>query len=285
MSRHTIALAQVNPSLGDLERNLALHEKSAEDAIGRGAGLLIFPELSLTGYFLKDIVSSVALPLTSPILGRLRDLSRRIDLVVGLVEESPEHLFYNAALYLSMGEIHHVHRKVYLPTYGIFDEQRYLAEGGRVRTFQTGNGRCRLLICEDMWHPSTAYVASLDGMDLLICPSSSPGRGGLEEGKIFANARAWETINRAYAQLFTCYVIYANRVGYEDGACFWGGSEVIAPSGEPIAKAEYLSEAILVVDIDHGEVRRARTANPLLRDERLEVTMRELERIKREGAR
>ena len=285
MSQHTIALAQINPALGDLERNLALHEKTAEEAIGRGARLLVFPELSLTGYFLKDIVSSVALSLTNPFLGRLRDLSRRIDLVVGFIEESPEHRFYNAAVYLSMGEIQHVHRKVYLPTYGIFDEQRYLAAGGRVRTFQSGIGRSAILICEDMWHPSTAYVASLDGMDILICPSASPGRGGLEEGKTFANARAWETINRAYAQLFTCYVVYSNRVGYEDGACFWGGSEVIAPSGEPLVKGEYLSEAVLMAEIDHDEVRRARTANPLLRDERLEVTMRELDRIKREGVR
>jgi predicted amidohydrolase len=285
VSRHTIALAQISPALGDLERNLALHEKTAEEAIGCGAHLLVFPELSLTGYFLKDIVSSVALPLTSPFLGRLRDLSRRIDLIVGLVEETPERLFYNAAIYLSLGEIIHVHRKVYLPTYGIFDEQRYLAEGGRIRTFRSGIGRSAILICEDMWHPSAACVASLDGMDVLISPSSSPGRGGLEEGKTFANARAWEAINRAYAQLFTCYVLYANRVGYEDGACFWGGSEVIAPSGDTVAKAEYVSEAILVADIDHAEVRRARMANPLLRDERIDVTLQELERIKREGAR
>ncbi|PTL37254.1 carbon-nitrogen hydrolase [Candidatus Methylomirabilis limnetica] len=285
MSRHTIALAQINPALGDLERNLALHEKTAEEAIRRGASLLVFPELSLTGYFLKDLVSSVALPMTSPILGRLRDLSQRIDLVVGLVEESSEHLFYNAAIYLSMGEIQHVHRKVYLPTYGIFDEQRYLAEGGQIRTFRARVGRSAILICEDMWHPSAAYVASIDGMEILISPSASPGRGGLEEGKSFANARAWETINRAYAQLFTCYVLFANRVGYEDGACFWGGSEVITPSGEPVAKAEYLSEEILVVEIDPAEVRRARTVNPLLRDERLDVTLRELERVRREGVR
>ncbi|MBZ0170166.1 carbon-nitrogen hydrolase [Candidatus Methylomirabilis lanthanidiphila] len=285
MSGYTIALAQMNPALGDLERNLALHEEAVEEAIGRGARLLICPELSLTGYFLKDIVSSVALPLTSPILGRLRDLSRRIDLVIGLIEESPEHLFYNAALYLSRGEIRHVHRKVYLPTYGIFDEQRYLAEGSRIRTFQADIGRSAILICEDMWHPAAAYVASLDGMGILISPSASPGRGGLEEGRTFANAQAWETINRAYAQLFTCYVLYANRVGYEDGACFWGGSEMIAPSGEPVAKAEYLSEAILVAEIDSAEVRRARMMNPLLRDERLDVTLRELERVKREGIR
>src|SRR5574337_1210038 len=282
MSRHTIALAQINPALGDLDRNLAIHEKAADEAIGRGASVLVFPELSLTGYFLKDIVSSVALTWTSPIIDRLRDLSRRIDLVVGLVEESPEHLLYNAAVYLAKGEIRHVHRKVYLPTYGIFDEQRYLAEGNRIRTFRTDIGRSAILICEDMWHPSAACVASLDGMEILISPSASPGRGGLEEGKSFANARAWETINRAYAQLFTCYVLYANRVGYEDGACFWGGSEVITPSGEPVAKAEYLSEAILVAEIDSAEVRRARMFNPLLRDERLDITLRELERVRRD---
>ncbi|NJD68207.1 MAG: carbon-nitrogen hydrolase [candidate division NC10 bacterium] len=285
MSRHTVALAQINPVLGDLERNLTLHEKTIEEAIGRGAGLLIFPELSLTGYFLKDIVSSVALPLTSPILDRLRELSRRVDLVVGLVEEAPGYLFYNAALYLSAGDIRHVHRKVYLPTYGIFDEQRYLAEGSRIATFHTDIGRSAILICEDMWHPSTAWIASLDGMEILISPSASPGRGGLEEGQLFANARAWETVNRAYAQLFTSYVLYTNRVGYEDGACFWGGSEVIAPSGEPVAKAAYLDETLLVAEIDPAEVRRARTINPLWRDERLDVTCRELERIRREGDR
>ncbi len=282
MSRQTIAIAQINPALGDLERNLALHEKTAEEALDRGAGLLVFPELSLTGYFLKDIVSSVALPMTSPLFGRLRDLSRRIDLVVGLVEESAGHLFYNTAVYLTMGEILHVHRKLYLPTYGIFDEQRYLAEGGRIRTFRTRIGRSAILICEDMWHPSAACVASIDGMEILISPAASPGRGGLEEGESFANARAWETINRAYAQLFTCYVLFANRVGYEDGACFWGGSEVIGPSGKPVAKAAYLSEEVLIAEIDPAEVRRARTANPLLRDERLNVTLHELERVRRE---
>jgi predicted amidohydrolase len=285
MKLHTIALAQISPVLGDLERNLALHEKTAEEAIARGARLLVFPELSLTGYFLKDIVSSVAVPLDGPIVGRLRDLSRRIDLVVGCVEEARERLFFNAALYLSAGEIAHVHRKVYLPTYGIFDEQRYLAAGGRIRSFEAGIGRAAILICEDMWHPSAAYVASLDRMDTLIVPSASPGRGGLEQGSVFANARAWETINRAYAQLFTCYVIYVNRVGYEDGACFWGGSEVIGPTGEVVAKAPYLDDAVLVAAIDETELRRARMVNPLLRDEKLDVTMRELERVKREWAR
>ncbi len=273
-----IAIAQLKPALGDLERNLSLHEKLAEEAIAEGADLLVFPELSLTGYFLKDLVPSVALTPESPVLTPLRELSRRIAMIVGFVEEAPGYFFHNAALFLEGGEVKHLHRKVYLPTYGIFDEQRYLAEGDTVRAFDTSFGRMAILVCEDMWHPSAAYIAALDGAELFLVPSASPGRGTPHEG-IFANAKAWELINRAYAQLFTVYVVYANRIGYEDGACFWGGSEVISPSGECLAKAEYLHPGLLFATIDPGELRRVRTMNPMLRDEKLDLTIRELKRI------
>jgi predicted amidohydrolase len=273
-----IALAQIAPALGDVERNLALHEKTAQEALDQGAGLVIFPELSLTGYFLKDLVPTVAETLDGPALARLRELSLRVALVVGFVEESRDHRFFNAAAYLEAGEIRRVHRKVYLPTYGIFDEQRYLAAGDACRAFDAPFGRTALLVCEDFWHPALVYVAIQDGADVLICPSASPGRG-LTRGGTFANAAAWETANRAYAQLFTSYVLYAGRVGYEDGACFWGGSEVIGPGGEVVAKAPYAAEALLVAELDRAELRRARIANPLRRDERLELTLRELRRI------
>ena len=273
-----VALAQVVPVLGDVERNLALHEKVAQEALDQGAGLVVFPELSLTGYFLKDLVPTVAAGLNGTVLARLRDLSRRVPLVVGFVEESPDHRFFNAAAYLEAGEIRHVHRKVYLPTYGIFDEQRYLAPGDACRAFDAACGRAAVLVCEDFWHPSLVYVAVQDAADVLICPSASPGRG-LTRAGTFANAAAWETANRAYAQLFTAYVLYAGRVGYEDGACFWGGSEVIGPGGEVVAKAPALAEALLIADLDRAEVRRARITNPLRRDERLDLTLRELRRI------
>jgi predicted amidohydrolase len=273
-----LAVAQIAPALGDLEKNLALHEKMAREAISQSVNLLVFPELGLTGYFLKDQVNFVALGEEAPALQSLRDLSHRLAMVVGFVEEAPGHRFHNAAAYLEGGEIRHIHRKVYLPTYGIFDEQRYLAAGECIRAFDTALGRMAILICEDMWHPATAGIAAWDGADIILCPSASPGRG-LGQAEPFQNANTWERVIRAYGDLLTCFVVYANRVGYEDGACFWGGSEVVGPTGELLAKARYLAEELLVVEVEGGALRRARVANPLLRDERLELTLRELQRI------
>jgi predicted amidohydrolase len=275
-----VAVAQIAPTLGDLEKNLALHEKTAKEAIARSANLLIFPELSLTGYFLKDQVPSVALRPDANALELFRELSRRIAVIVGFVEDGSGHRFFNASAYFEGGEIRHIHRKAYLPTYGIFDEARYLAAGERVRAFDTALGRMAILICEDLWHPAVPAIAAWDGAEILVCPSASPGRGLGQTGP-FQNASTWERTIRTCGDLLTSYVIYANRIGYEDGACFWGGSEVVAPSGEPLAKARYLDEELLLADLDPGSLRRARVANPLLRDERLELTVREVARILR----
>jgi len=278
MRRFRLAVAQIAPVLGDVDRNLSLHEKIAQDAIAQSVNVLVFPELSLTGYFLKDQVPSVALTHEAPALQRLCSLSQRVAMVVGFVEETPGHRFHNAAVYLEGGEIRHVHRKVYLPTYGIFDEQRYLAAGARVRAFDTALGRMAILICEDLWHPAAAGIAAWDGAEVMLCPSASPGRGP-GQGEPFQNTATWERVIRVYGDLFTCFVAYANRVGYEDGACFWGGSEVVGPTGESQVKARYLEEQLLVTELDPGALRRARIVNPLLRDERLEVTLREVQRL------
>lgn len=281
MDKFTLGIAQLAPVLGDLEKNLALHEKILRDAEGQGVDLLLFPELSLTGYFLKDMVPSVALTPRDSRLDFLKRASRGMAIVVGFVEESSDHRFFNAAAYFDDGKLRHVHRKLYLPTYGLFDEHRYFAQGDKLRAFDTRFGRMALTICEDLWHPATAYLAALDGAQVILCVSASPGRGLRPEGT-FANAAAWEHLNRAYAQLFTCFLCFCNRVGYEDGACFWGGSEVIAPTGEALVRAPQLEEALLTVTIDRREVQRERIANPLLRDERLDLTIRELQRITRE---
>jgi predicted amidohydrolase len=273
-----LAVGQIAPTLGDLEKNLALHEKTARDAIAQSANLLVFPELSLTGYFLKDQVPSVALRPDAPALRLFRELSQRIAIILGFVEEGTGHRFYNASAYFEGGEIRHIHRKAYLPTYGIFDEARYLAAGERVRAFDTALGRMAILICEDLWHPVAPALAAWDGAEIMVCPSASPGRG-LGQAGPFQNASTWERTIRTCGDLLTSYVVYANRVGYEDGACFWGGSEVVAPSGEPVAKARYLEDELLLATLDPGALRRARVANPLLRDERLDLTSRELARI------
>lgn len=276
-----VAVGQVNPTLGNMEKNFALVKKAIVRAKEEGADLIVFPELSLTGYFLKDMVPSVAQSLDSLLMKELISESREISIVVGLVWESKRHLFNNAAAYIEEGEIKRLHSKVYLPTYGMFDEQRYFARGQNIRAFDTKFGRAGILICEDMWHPAAAFVLGQDGADMIIAPASSPGRG-IVEGEKLAITQSWEMINRFYAKLFAVYVIFANRVGYEDGVNFWGGSEIIGPSGDPLAKAAYFTEDFIRAQIDVAEVRRARIYATGLRDEDLSLILRELRRIENE---
>jgi len=280
LTQFIVAAAQINPRLGDVDANLALYEQAARNARGLGARLLVFPELSLTGYFLKDMVSTVALRLDAPPVRKLKELSRKAGLVAGLVEETSDCRFYNSAVYFENGEIVHVHRKVYLPTYGLFDEGRYFARSDRIRCFDSQFGRVAVLICEDMWHPSTVYLAALDGALSIVCPSSSPLRGISDDAKQDDNARYWELINTAYAQTFSLFIIYANRVGFEDGVGFWGGSEVLDPTGMRLAKAKYYAEDLIVSEINLKTSRRQRVASPMLRDENLDLTINELQRIR-----
>ena len=275
-----VAIAQINPKLGDLPANLALYEESIRRGIEEKADFLLFPELSLTGYFLRDTVPSVALTIKSVELKKLGQLSRELPFVAGLVEEGGDHRFFNSAIYFEDGEVRHVHRKVYLPTYGMFDEQRYFARGDRVHAFDSKFGRLALLICEDLWHPSTIYLAALDGALAVLCPSASPLRGIVDGQVQDDNARYWEMINRAYAETYSLFLIYGNRWGFEDGVGFWGGSEVVDPFGQRLAKAGYYDEAFLVAEIALESVRRKRTMSPLLRDEDVDLTINELMRIR-----
>ncbi len=276
----TAALVQIKPKLGRVADNLVLIRQQVTLAIEQGADLAVLPELALTGYFLKDLVPEVALPLESPELAALQELSRRISIVVGFVEVTPDFQFYNSAVWLEDGQLKHLHRKVYLPTYGLFDEQRYLGRGDRFRAFDTKFGRVGLLVCEDMWHLSAPYLLAMDGATSLVCLSSSPGRG-VEEGELGA-AAAWRNLTTAMARFLTCRVLYVNRVGFEDGVSFWGGSHAVAPSGQIIAAAPEFEESLCLVRLAAGDLRRERISSPLLRDENFCVTQRELERIHRE---
>ena len=283
-----VALAQIAPLLGDLPSNLARHLELIGDARERGADLIVFPELSLTGYFLKDLVTDVAVRLGGDELGSLAEASRGVDVVVGCILESDDHRFFNACVYLSGGEVAHVHRKVYLPTYGLFDESRYLASGTRFRGFAAPLGsaqprrpwRAGMLICEDMWHPSSAYLLARDGVDVIICPSASPGRG-VGPGSELGTATSYDVMTRTYAQLYTAYVVYCNRVGYEDGINFWGGSRVVDPEGRVAGTPAGRDEAMPLHRLDLAALRRARIANPMLRDERHDVVYAECERLRR----
>lgn len=279
-----VGLAQITPKLGNVEANLALHLEIIAQAKAQEVDLLVFPELSLTGYRLRDLAFSVALKPTAehPHFAPLLDASHDLDIVVGFVEADRRQKFYIAGAYLSRGEVVHRHRKVYLPTYGMFDEGRYFAWGDAVRAFDTRFGRCGLLICEDFWHVSPPYLLWLDGADILILTSSSPGRGLATEEKL-GSARWVEHINQAYASMFTNFVIHTNRTGFEDGVTFWGGATIYGPEGNLIVQGPYYEEALVTAELDLNQLRRARVRLPLLRDERVGLTRRELDRILQRG--
>ena len=282
-----VALAQVAPRLGDVAANLDRHLELVGEAAGAGAALVVFPELSMTGYFLKDLVPEVALRADSAELARLAAASRTIDIVAGCVLETEDARFHNAAVYFSGGHVHHVHRKVYLPTYGLFDEARYLAQGDRFRAFTAPlpaaspprPWRAGLLVCEDMWHTTSAALLARDGVDLFICPSASPGRG-VVRGHGLGTARSYDAMTRTYAQLHTAYLLYCNRSGYEDGINFWGGSRAVGPDGHLLGEPAGFDESLVLHRIDLAAVRRARIANPLLRDERHDINDAEAERLR-----
>jgi predicted amidohydrolase len=174
----------------------------------------------------------------------------------------------------------HVHRKVYLPTYGLFEEQRYFSSGKRFQAFNAARfGRVGLMICEDFWHISAATILQAEEVDVLICIINSPARG--VSGPNIATAETYELLARTYSQLLGALVIVVNRVGFEDGLCFFGQSLAAGPDGRIIARAPRFDESLSIVTCDLAELRRERLITPLGRDEQLLLTLEELKRIKR----
>jgi predicted amidohydrolase len=275
-----LALAQIDTHLGDVAANLDAHLATIARAKRGGADLVVFPELSLTGYMLQDLADQVALTSTAadPVFRRLLAASRGVDLVVSFVERDPRHSLFIAAVYLSAGAVVHLHRKVYLPTYGLFQDGRFFDRGRSFRAFDTRFGRMGLLICEDFWHVSAPYQLWIDGADLLLLISASPGRGLHGDGRL-QSARWIDNITQTYASLFTVYVAQNNRVGFEDGLCYWGGAAVIGPDGDALARGPDFAEALVVAEIDPDRLRRARLALPLLRDEQPALLARALARL------
>jgi predicted amidohydrolase len=265
-----IRLAQIYPTLGNLNKNTELVKNEIQKALQEKSEVIVFPELALTGYFLKDQVVDLTSE-TAEKLEEIKKLSTTIDIVIGAIEESPDHMFYNTAFYFSQGELLHSHRKAYLPTYGMFDEKRYFSAGNTIQKFSTKFGNSAMLICEDAWHVSSIYLAALDGATTLYILSSSPYREDIPA--------YWQSLNQFYAEKFALNIIYCNRVGVEDGVTFWGGSEAYTANGTLIQRAPLFDQAALEITVDHSVARSSRIASPLFKDERPDLVLKELKRI------
>jgi NAD+ synthetase len=275
-----IALSQFRPSKGEYAENVArIGAVIAQAAqLEPRPELVVFPETATSGYFVEGGVKELAV--TAGTLAR--DLAAAyqgptIDVVVGFYERFQNHI-YNSALYVTLNRkkpaVRHVHRKVFLPTYGVFDEERFVDRGqDGVRSFETGwGGKAAILICEDAWHSLAATVAALEGAQLIIVPSASPARGLDEEeacdgeATLPASVVRWERIVRGIAEEHGVFVALANLVGFEGGKGFPGASVLVDPTGRLIARGPLFDEALLTADIDLDSLTTARSDSPLLAD-------------------
>lgn len=282
---YRIALAQVAPRLGELDANFELVADRVRAATAEGATLTVFPELALTGYLLQDLVPEVAIGADDPRLLAIGDAAPGTLVAVGFVEETPEHRYCNSVALVRDGRLVGLHRKVYLPTYGLFDEGRFTRTGDRIRTCEVGApiGRIGLSICEDWWHPSTPMLQVQDGATLLVNVAAGPSRAPGSEAGMAAIA-GWHKMQDTYALLGTVPLAFCNRVGNEEGLTFWGGSRILGVDGSVVVEAPLWEEALVVGSIETDDVRMQRYGLPLLADERLELVRRELDRIIAERA-
>ena len=276
-----VAVAQITSVLGDIEKNIDKHIEYCNRAISKKADLIVFPELSLTGYSVKDLNFMISVELNkTKLLDRLKTKSKKISIICGLVEEDENFAIYNSGIYISDGEIKFVHRKVYPPTYGLFEEFRYFSRGKECRAHETKFGKIGLLVCEDMWHMSLPYTVTMDGAQIIIGIAVSPTRLAVDQDK-FRNYEINSEQHRAYARILSNYFVFCNRVGFEDGINFWGGSEVIDPFGNVTAVAKLFDEDMIYADINFEEVRRARHQARHFLDEDLDLTLKNLGKIQK----
>jgi predicted amidohydrolase len=276
-----IALAQANSVLGDLDANFAHGAALVEEAHADGADLIVFPELFLTGYQLGLVDDDVSISARDERLEELAQMAPGTDVLIGMQEDGLGVHTYNAAAYYDLDGLRHTHRKLYLPTYDVFEERKFFSPGQHMRAFDTRHGRIATLICNDAWQPHLVFLAVQDGARVLLVPTNSAQSRFPER---YDSKTYWRDITVFYARMFQSYVVFVNRVGDEVGLDFWGGSHVVDPWGRVIADApEEGEEALITVDIDLAAVRKRRREVPLVREARLGLLAREANRLAEEG--
>jgi predicted amidohydrolase len=276
-----VALAQIDSILGDTEENLHRAKEVVAQAKDRGADLTVFPELSLSGYALGEVDDDVAIEAQSEPIISLAEAAGEMALVVGFCEEGRGFQTYNSAAYLEGGVLRHLHRKLYLPNYRIYEERKHYNPGQSMRAFDTRFGRMAMLICNDAWQTFLPFIAVQDGAQVLIIPADSGSYPSYPE---LLDTRGYgRGITRFYSRMLECYVVFVNRIGKQDNLVFWGYSHVVDPWGTVVAEGPLHEEALVTVDIDLGNVPRRRGEVPLVKEARLALLARELNRLAEEG--
>jgi predicted amidohydrolase len=271
-----VALAQVSTCPGQYRRNLDRHLEMAEQARAGGAGIVLFPELSLSGYLLAHGVMEEAFTLDDERLRPLLDVSRELALLIGVPLREPHGGISNAALLLEGGQVCGVHRKLYLPTYGMFDEGRYFIPGRVLEPLSCRHGRLGVLICEDAWHLSSAVLLAQAGVDAFLIVAGGPAE--IDSGGEPAGTRRWRWIAGAVAITCVTPVFFANRCGWEEGILFGGGSWAVDASGRSLVDpAPPLDEALVLARLSRADTAQARTLTPILNAERRDLWRAALE--------
>jgi predicted amidohydrolase len=275
-----ITLAQVASRLGDLDANF---ERAGEIVAqgGRDASdLVVFPELFLTGYSLGRVDQDISLSADDPRLTQLNAVAPETDVLMGFYEDGLGVHNYNAASYYDGSALVHTHRKLYLPTYDIFEERKHFSPGQSMRAFDTRQGRVATLICNDAWQPHLVFLAVQDGARVLLVPTNSSQSRFPEQ---YDSRTYWRDITVFYARMFQCFVVFVNRVGAEGDLRFWGGSHVVDPWGKIVCTLPEDDEEVLTTEIDLAMVRKRRREVPLVREARLGLLAREASRLAEEG--
>src|ERR687895_661681 len=275
-----VVLAQIDCLLGDLNENLRRAKEVVGEANDKGADLVIFPELTLAGYALREFSNEIAIEARSEPIISLAEEAGDMGVVVGFCEEGRGFHIYNSAAYLDGGSLLHLHRKLYLPNYRIYEERKHYNPGQSLRAFDTRLGRMAILICNDAWQPFLPFIAVQDGAQVLIIPANS---GLYPYPELLDTKEYWRDITRFYARMLESYVVFVNRVGEEGDLTFLGYSHVVDPWGQVVAEGPGREEALITADIDLGNVRRRRREVPLVKEARLALLRKELNRLAEEG--
>jgi predicted amidohydrolase len=272
MKQIKVGLAQTSVKNGDKSHNLQVMKRTADEARREEANLLIFPELSLTGYVCRDFFYELAETVGGPSVKFVRQFARDNGLttVFGMpLEENVKGVIYNSSVMIDEDGNVVTYNKLYLPTHSVFDEKRYFRSGGEIKSFQTKKCKIGLTICYDLYFPEIYRTLALEGAELAICISASPSTRQ-EYFEILTKARAIEN---------GFFLAFVNRVGIEDGLQFWGGSNLVSPNGDILAKARYYEEDLTFVTLDLEELRKVRPFIPTIKDLRTEILDRLVSRV------